>query len=262
MPKSQRHLIVPDTQIKPGVKLDHLRWAGLYCAAKKPDRTIIIGDWWDMSSLSSYDKGKKSFEGRRYRKDIASGNKGLNLFFEPIYEEKERCLERGEPWECTFDFTEGNHEYRAERVMDLQPEFYGMIGRDTDFIPALAKYGVRFHPFLDVVNLDGVAYAHFFTSGVKGLPVPNARLMLNRKHISCIMGHVQRYEVAIDYDANGKRLTGLFSGCYYQHKEDYRDAQSNAATWHGIHMLYGVRNGEFTHNSVELSYLRDRFKGK
>ena len=87
-------------------------------------------------------------------------------------------------------------------------------------------------------------------------------LMLNRKHISCIMGHVQRYEVAIDYDANGKRLTGLFSGCYYQHKEDYRDAQSNAATWHGIHMLYGVRNGEFTHNSVELSYLRDRFKGK
>lgn len=244
------------------MKLDHLRWAGLYAAAKHPDRIILIGDWWDMASLSSYDKGKKSFEGRRYRKDVDAGNRGLELFFEPIYAEKERMLAAGEPWECTFDFTEGNHEERAERVMDLQPEFYGMIGRNTDFIPALAKYGVRFHPFLEVVNLDGVAYSHYFTSGVMGRPVTSARALLSKKHASCVMGHVQKYEVAIDYDANGKRLTGLFAGCYYQHDEGFLNPQGNAATWRGVHMLYGVRNGEFTHNSVELDYLRQRFAGK
>ena len=261
MPKSQRHLIIPDTQIKPGVKLDHLRWAGLYCAAKKPDRGIIIGDWWDMESLSSYDRGKKSFEGRRYRRDIAAGNRGLELFFEPIFEEKERCLREGVEWNMTLDFTKGNHEDRCDRAQDLQPEFFGMIG-DIDFAPALAKYGVRYHPFLKVISLDGVAYAHYFTSGVMGRSVTSARALLTKKHQSCVQGHVQRYEVAIDYDASGKRITGLFAGCYYQHNETYLNPQGNAATWHGVHMLYGVRNGEYTHNSVELSYLRDRFKGK
>ena len=259
MPKSQRHIILPDTQVKPGVKLDHLRWAGLYIAAKRPDRVIHIGDHYDMESLSSYDKGKKSFEGRRYQKDIDAGNKGLDLLMEPIYEEKERCLREGIDWDPTFDFAKGNHEYRCDRVMDLQPEFFGFIG-DKDL--TFAKHGFRCHPYLEVFNLDGVAYAHYFTSGVMGRSVTSARALLTKKHTSCVQGHVQRYEVAIDYDANGKRITGLFAGCFYQHAETYLNPQGNAATWHGIHMLYGVRNGEFTHNSVELSYLRDRFKCK
>jgi hypothetical protein len=253
---SKRHLVVPDTQVKPGLKLDHLRWAGQYAAIKKPDRIIHIGDHHDMQSLSSYDKGKRSFEGRRYKSDIEAGNHGLDLFMEPIYEERERCFERGEEWDCTFDFMLGNHEDRINRATEEEPQLHGLIGyHDFNW----DRHGWRVHPFLKVINLDGISYSHFFTSGVMGRPVTSARALLSKKHTSCVMGHVQRYEVAIDYDANGKRLTGLFAGCYYQHDEGYLNPQGNAATWRGIHMLYGVRDGEFTHNSVELSYLKDRF---
>ena len=60
-----RHLVIPDTQIKPDCPIDHMYWAGRYACAMKPDVIIHLGDHWDMPSLSSYDVGKKSFEGRR-----------------------------------------------------------------------------------------------------------------------------------------------------------------------------------------------------
>ena len=59
----KRHLIIPDVQHKPGCTTDHLSWAGQYAVDMLPDTIVIIGDWWDMESLSSYDKGQKSFEG-------------------------------------------------------------------------------------------------------------------------------------------------------------------------------------------------------
>ena len=43
-----KHLVIPDTQVKPGQSLEHLRWAGQYAADKKPDVIIHIGDHWDM----------------------------------------------------------------------------------------------------------------------------------------------------------------------------------------------------------------------
>ena len=61
---------IPDTQVKPGVPLVHLSWIGEYLASKKPDVIICAGDFADMESLSSYDIGKKSFEGRSYERDI------------------------------------------------------------------------------------------------------------------------------------------------------------------------------------------------
>ena len=42
---------------------------------EKPDVVVCLGDWFDMASLSSHDKGKKSFEGRRYKQDVAVGDK-------------------------------------------------------------------------------------------------------------------------------------------------------------------------------------------
>ena len=67
------HLVLPDVQSKPGVSSDHLEWIGNYIAEKQPDTIICIGDWWDMPSLSAYDKGKLSYEGRRYVKDVKAG---------------------------------------------------------------------------------------------------------------------------------------------------------------------------------------------
>src|SRR3972149_11701156 len=79
-----KHLVIPDCQVKPGVPLDHLEWLGKYIVAKKPDVIINIGDFADMESLSSYDVGKKAFEGRRYKNDIDIARIGMEKLLGPI----------------------------------------------------------------------------------------------------------------------------------------------------------------------------------
>ncbi len=252
-----RHLVIPDTQCKPGVPLDYMRWAGLYAANRRPDKIIHLCDHWDMASLSSYDKGKRSYEGRRYRLDIEAGNKGMDLFMEPIYEEVERSLaEDDDPWQPDLHATLGNHEDRVNRAVDDQPVLHDTIGY-FDF--NLEAHGWTVHQFLDVVVLDGVAYSHYFASGVMGRPISSARALLTKLHHSAIMGHVQTLETAIAHDVTGKRLTAMFAGCYYPHNESYLGPQTNRATWRGVHMLYGVKDGEFTQNSVDIDYLRSKY---
>ena len=57
-------MVIPDVQCKEGVDISHLEWIGKYAAEKKPDVIVCLGDFADMPSLSTYDIGKKSFEGR------------------------------------------------------------------------------------------------------------------------------------------------------------------------------------------------------
>src|SRR6056297_2298896 len=92
-----RHMVIPDTQVKPGDSTEHLGWAGKYAVATKPDVIVHIGDHWDMPSLSSYDKGKKSFEGRRYTADIDAGNAAMDVFMAPILAEQERLRRNKKP---------------------------------------------------------------------------------------------------------------------------------------------------------------------
>ena len=61
----RKHLVIPDTQVKPDVPLDHIIALSHYIVAKKPDVIVMIGDWFDLPSLSSYDRGTKKGEGRR-----------------------------------------------------------------------------------------------------------------------------------------------------------------------------------------------------
>ena len=85
-----RHLVIPDTQCKPGFPTEHLEWVGKYAAEKKPDVIVHLGDHWDMPSLSIYDIGKKAFEGRTYQADIIAGNLAMDRLMKPIVNEINR----------------------------------------------------------------------------------------------------------------------------------------------------------------------------
>ena len=105
--------VIPDCQIKEGVPTEHLTWAGQYIADKKPDVIVNIGDFWDMPSLSSYDKGRKDFEGRRYTKDVQAGNDAMDLLLAPIKKEINRQKRnKKKAWKPRMVFTIGNHEHR------------------------------------------------------------------------------------------------------------------------------------------------------
>lgn len=253
-----RHLILPDVQHKPGCSTEHLRWAGEHAVDQLPDTIVCIGDFWDMESLSSYDKGQKSFEGRRYWRDIESGNEAMDAFMAPIIKEIER-RKRGKrkAWNPRLIFTTGNHEYRIDRAVEKQAELETMLTRDHF---NLDEYGWEVYDYLEPVVVDGVAYSHFFTSGVMGRPVSSARTMLTKKFMSCVMGHVQQRDIAFGTRADGKRITGIFAGIYYQHDEDYLTPQTNTdQTWSGIWVLNEVDDGSFDELPVSINYLREKY---
>jgi hypothetical protein len=253
---SIKHLIIPDCQVKPGVPLDHLTWAGKYAAEKRPDKIICIGDFADLPSLSSYDIGKKTFEGRTYKADVECAKEAMGLLLSPIQRAIKQSRNTKKPWNPKFELYLGNHEHRIERAIEADRKLDGTISvSDLGY----RDMGWNVHPYLEVCVLDGIAYSHYFTSGVLGRPVASARALLVKKHMSCVMGHVQKTDIAYDNRADGKRITGLFCGTFYQHDEQYLGPQGNRH-WRGIWMLHNVKDGEFDEMPVPLHYLKEKYK--
>ena len=63
-------LVLPDVQAKEGNDFSFLTSIGNFVIKERPDVWICIGDFADMESLSHFDRGLRSFEGKRYTKDI------------------------------------------------------------------------------------------------------------------------------------------------------------------------------------------------
>lgn len=253
----RKHAVISDCQVKAGVDIDYLIDIGHYLAEKKPDVIIQIGDFADMPSLSSYDAGKKSFEGRRYKTDIEASLTAMGYLMEPIYAEIRR-LERNKKkrWYPRFVLTLGNHEQRIVRATEDDPKLDGTIGiEDLRY----REFGWEVYPYLEPVTIDGICYSHYFTSGVMGRPVASARHLLAKKHMSCVQGHVQNWEMARDVRGDGTPIIGLFAGSTYTHNEDYLGPQGNNYS-RGIWMLHEVRDGDFQPMLISLDYLKDKYK--
>lgn len=251
-----RHLVIPDVQAKPGHDFAYLSHVGQYIVDKQPDVIVNIGDFADMASLSSWDIGKKSFEGRRYKADIEASHEAMVALLRPLVDFNLKAKRQGKKqYKPRMVLTLGNHENRIDRVVNGDPKLDGTISvGDLGY----ESYGWEVYPFLEVVTIDGIAYSHYFTSGVRGLPVGTAAQLLNKKHMSCIAGHQQGRQVAYAHRADGSRITSIIAGSCYEHDEDYMGPQGNRH-WRGLVMLNEVHDGEFDELFVSLNYLRDKY---
>lgn len=239
---------IPDCQVSPGVQLDHLDWCGKYLAEKQPDMIVQGGDFADMASLSEYDKGKKSYEGRRYRKDIDVTKFAMERLLNPIRHKA--------GYKPRLDITLGNHEERILRAIESDPKLEGTISiADLGYKEA----GWAVSPYLKPVLVQGVYFSHFFPSGVLGRPCTTARKILSTYHSSCIAGHQQGLDHASSAKPNGRRITAIIAGSYYQHKETYLNPITNNH-WRGIIMLHEVQDGDFDPMYVSLNYLKKKFQ--
>lgn len=243
------HLVIPDAQVKDGVPTQHMEWIGNFIAEKKPDVIVNIGDFWDFESLSVYDKGKLPFEGRRYVKDVASGRKAMEKLLKPIDDYNRTAREKYNPRKV---FTLGNHEIRLSRLVDNNPEYEGKFSLDE---LGIVEYGWEQHDFLKPVKIDGIKYAHYFTSGSKGMAASSARAMLLNEQCSTTMGHNQVFDVAV----HKKTLyTGLFCGTCYLHDEKYLGHQGNGQK-RGIVVKNEVEDGVYDMMVVSLKYLEKAY---
>ncbi|MDE3022311.1 MAG: hypothetical protein KGI54_10660 [Pseudomonadota bacterium] len=250
-------MVLPDVQAKPGVSFDYLEKIGRYMVEKKPDTVVCIGDFADMPSLSSYDVGKKSFEGKRYKKDIEASKEAMARLLGPLREFNIKARKNKEKlYKPKLHLTLGNHENRINRAVNDDPKLEGVLSVDD---LGYENSGWTVHDFLDVVVLDGIAYSHYFVTGLMGRPFTTAGACLSKKHMSCIAGHQQGLQIATGYKADGSLLTSIIAGSCYEHNEDYMSSQGNAH-WRGFLMLHDVQDGAFDLMPVSLNYLNRKYK--
>lgn len=254
--KKNTHLYLPDCQIRPGDDLGFLAAIGNYLIDKKPDVFVCGGDFADMPSLSSYDVGKKSFEGRRYKNDIDSVHKAMETLLTPMWEFNKRAKKNKEKqYHPRMVMTLGNHCDRINRAVNDDPKLEGVLSiEDLKY----KEYGWEVHDFTEVVVIDGVAYSHYFTTGVAGRPASTASALLSKKHMSCIAGHQQGRQIASAFRADGTPITCIIAGSCYEHDEDYMGPQGNKH-WRGLVVLHEVDNGSFDEMFVSLGYIKEKY---
>jgi hypothetical protein len=251
------HLVVPDQHAAPGFHNDRADWLGQLIKDIKPDVLINIGDAADMSSLSSYDKGKAQFHGRNYEKDI-----NAHLDFQERMMSPMRRSKKKQPYRV---FLEGNHEFRIKRAIDISPELegdrFGMSFRDLD----LDKH---YHEVVEydgntpgIYSIDGVFYAHYFVTGVMGRPVSGehqAYSLLTKKFNSCTMGHTHTFDYKVRTLPDGRKLYGVVCGVYQDYRSPWAGTVNNL--WdRGVLVKRNVQNGMYDIEWISINRLEKEY---
>ena len=249
------HLVIPDAHAKPGTDQSRFTILGreIEEAGREayelgvPFRVVSIGDFADMPSLSYYDRGKASGEARRYPLDIAATKEAVSLMRDACSPE---IWSYADKW-----WTEGNHEYRATRYMNDNPELQGVL-QDPYFV--MSDAGFEPVEFCKLIELDGVGYVHYMQNPGSGKAVSgvnHARSLVLKGYRSLVVGHSHKLDTYTTADVYGNPIQTLVCGCYFEHNEEYA-GQSNQRWWRGLHVLRNVKNGSFNLESRSLKALR------
>lgn len=241
--------VIGDTQCKQGVSLEYMCWIGYYIAKKRPDIIVHIGDNWDLAALSSYDKGQLSAEGKRLHKDIAAGTAGMNFI--------DAELAKISGYNPRKIITFGNHEHRADRFVQENPELEGLIGTDV-LAASIPTWEV--HPFLKPVEVHGIYFQHFVANPMTGKPYGGTvQNILKNTGNSFVMGHKQALDIAIKPTLDGRHQVGVIVGACYKHDEAYKGWQGNNH-FRGCVMLTEVKDGYALPSPVSLDYMEQVYK--
>lgn len=255
-----RHLVIPDCQIKPGQDTTHIDWAAQAIVEYKPDVIVCIGDFWDLPSLSTHDApGSKEAEGRRVAADIDAGNQAFEALVLPMQMEMDRLkYTRRRQWKPRCEFLFGNHEDRLSRAIFRDPKWEGVISLDSLKTPGFSRT-----KFPNILEIDGIKYAHYFPNPYSGRPIGGT--IPNRlSHIGCtfVQGHQQGFLYGTkQYPDHVKH--GLVCGRFYNNHESYRPQDVQDVEWNGIIVLNDVRsvrgNGDYDLMPLSMRYLRSKY---
>ncbi len=252
-------LVVPDQHAHPDFNNDRADWLGKFILDRKPDVVVNMGDTFDMPSLSSYDKGKASFFGNSYEKDITSGVEFLDRMWHPI-----RKAKRKRPYSI---FLEGNHERRLNKVLEYQPELgssekYGIGYKDyqlKDYHHEMVYYEGQTP---GIYSLEGISFAHYMVSGLMGRPIGgehHAASLLAKNHTSCVVAHSHTVDWSVRTSPTGKRIMGLVAGVYQDYQSPWAGNISHL-WWSGIVYLRNVSEGTYDPEFIGIERLQQEYQ--
>ena len=251
------HLIIPDQHAHPNYNNNRANYIGNLIVDLKPDVVINLGDGADMPSLCSYDKGKKSFIGRTYRKDVDAHLDFQDRIWSTVRKAKKRLPRRV--------YLIGNHEQRIDRAIEVQPELEGVISYNDLELEKWYDTIVHYNGATPgAIELDGITYAHYFVTGISGRPVSgehSAYSLLTKQYSSCTAGHSHIFDYCVRTRADGRKIHGLVGGVYQEHSSSFAGEANKL--WHpGLVIKRNVEEGSYDLETVSLARLKKMYGRK
>ena len=204
----ERIVVLPDVHLTTKIPKEY-ELAKKFIKDYKPTEIIILGDFMEVSSLSSYDLSKRrKIEGQRFEKEIEAAKREIEIL-------SDLCT--------TITYLEGNHENRVERYLDDHPELESMLELPKRL--ELAKNSVQWHKMNKLVKrgklyfTHGVYYGKYF-----------AKKTVDEYGCSIVVGHAHRHQVATIYPKMQKHpMMCCALGCLGDTDPEYK---KNAPTGH------------------------------
>jgi predicted phosphodiesterase len=254
-------LIIPDTQVREGVCTAHIKAAGNYIVRHKPDHIVVMGDWWDMPSLSRFNSNLEA-EGLKIQKDLEAGNDAmLELLLPYIKYNGKRKTHKKKLYRPKLTYIVGNHDpqVRIPRLIEEHPILEGFLTDNTNLF--LEGLGFEVVPYLEIKNIEGIRFSHYIQNphSLRGSPLSGQiDTMLKNAGHSFVQGHQQTYKMGKHYLSDGTQRLGIVCGAFYEHDERYMSPQGNKH-WRGIVQLNDVKDGSACVCELSLDYLKRKY---
>lgn len=243
------HLIIGDSHAHPDYSNERFTQLGKLINDIKPDVVINIGDLADMASLCFHSKPIE-LENKRYRADCDAAHDAQERLFHEVRKHKKK-LPR-------FVWTLGNHDIRPQRFSDANPVFQGTVKNEDIGYKDYPWSDIV--PFLDTINIDGVDYSHYFTSGVMGRPIGGihpAFTIIKKRNSSATCGHSHVLDYKVD-KTPGRSLMGLVVGNFIDYRAGYA-GPANDMWSNGIAVCNNVEDGIYDFEWISMNRIKKAY---
>ena len=233
-------------------------WLGRFLFDIKPDYVVDLGDFGDMKSLNSYDsRYPQAIVSQSYQADIESYNDAQDRLRHQFRSSKKRMP--------TWYGFEGNHEHRLKKALAIDPrlegEKYGISFKHLDTDYWYDEYIEYENGGPGIYSIDGVGYAHFFSSGNLGQAMSgehHAYNLLRKRHSSSTCGHSHKRSIFFKDDAYPKRSIGLVAGCYKGGADTWA-GQASLGWWKGVVVKRQIEDGSYEPEFVSMERLKKAY---
>lgn len=242
----------------PEASNERFSWLGEFLYDLKPDYVVDLGDGADMRSLNSYDTRYPSqIVNQSYEKDIE--------WYNDAQERLRWKFKKNKRKKPTWYGLEGNHENRIKKAIAHDPRLEGSThGISFSHLQTdhwFDEYTEYENSAPSVLDLDGVSYAHYFSSGNYGSAISgihHAYALLQHRNHSSTCGHSHKRSIHFKDSAHPQGIIGLVAGCF-KGKDEAWAGQSNREWWRGVVVKRNIDNGLYEPEFISMDTLEREY---
>jgi predicted phosphodiesterase len=249
-------LVIPDSHVRADDNFERFIALDKLIIERKPDYIVQLGDFLGLSCLSGWDKNNKlKMEGARYKSEIESGNKAIDLMFASTM--------RSKTYNPTIVWCFGNHDQTwVERYLEQNPTLAGHIDIQEDL--KLKQRGItNIVPYKKYYEINGILFTHA-PQNAANTPVGGkfaAQKAGDLVSKSLVYGHTHSAQLYSCQRHGDDKLINIYvAGAFFEPDNIEQYAEGGTMPhWFGISILNNYEEGQFDVEQISLDRLKAKY---